>query len=478
MSFLKAAVLLFLAITAVRSWSQPVNGLSSDDIFLPQGLPQMNVLVNNGPSDGNMYLCGVDMNGRYLAITDKNGTVQKAIQKKQPQMDADFRPNPNGTYSYFSGAANAFIILDTNFLAIDTVVAPIGYQIDYREIRFTSESDRLIIANDTEVIDMRKYIAGGDSMTTVVVPSIFKLDKHNSVLWTWRSIDHFKVTDATQELLTASFIDFCHMNAIEFDADSNLLISSRNMDEITKIDRKTGNIIWRWGGKNNQFLLVGDTLPFSHQHAIRRTPEGTYTMFDNGNYGSQSPHSRAIEYRLDTLSHTATKIWEFRHNPDILAIAMGYVERLPNKNTFIGWGQNTNIAVTEVDPGNNTVFEMAMAPGSYSYRAYKFDTNYIRRGLQQESVNSEPVGTIHLKVFPNPITDAAKIDCDIPTEGYGDLSLFDCLGREVLNIYSGYLPVGKHEYVLNLMNMRAGVYYLRARYPGIQNEHLKVMILN
>jgi len=477
MPFVKTSVLLLTLTLARWAWSQPANGTFPVDIFSPQSLPQLTVLVNTNPSNGDMYLCGVDMNGRYLAITDKNGIVQKAIQKKQPQMDADFRPNPNGTYSYFSGAANAFIILDTNFLAMDTVVAPIGYQIDYREIRFTSEGDRLIIANDTQIIDMRKYIAGGDSAAAVVVPSIFKLDKNNTVLWSWHSLDHFKVTDATQELLTASFIDFCHMNAIEFDADSNLLISSRNMDEITKIDSKTGNIIWRWGGKNNQFLLVSDSIPFSHQHAIRRTPQGTYTMFDNGNFGSLSPHSRAIEYRLDTVSHTATKIWEFRHNPDILAIAMGYVERLPNKNTLIGWGQNMNIAVTEVDQANNTVFEMAMAPGSYSYRAYKFDTNYIRSGLQQESVRSQSAGTIALKVVPNPMTDVAKIEWDVPVEGFTGLYLYDGLGREVSKIYSGYLSPGMHECTVNSQNLAAGIYYLKPLFPGLQGSGIKIMIL-
>ena len=35
----------------------------------------------------------------------------------------------------------------------------------------------------------------------------------------------------------------------------HLLISSRHMDEVTKIDRQTGEIIWRLGGKNNDFTV-------------------------------------------------------------------------------------------------------------------------------------------------------------------------------------------------------------------------------
>ena len=55
------------------------------------------------------------------------------------------------------------------------------------------------------------------------------------------------------KILAATIIDYCHTNAIEQDNDGNILISSRNMDEITKINRITGQIIWRLGGKNNQF---------------------------------------------------------------------------------------------------------------------------------------------------------------------------------------------------------------------------------
>ena len=38
-----------------------------------------------------------------------------------------------------------------------------------------------------------------------------------------------------------------------------LMISSRHLNEITKISRTTGDIIWRFGGKNNQFTFVNDT---------------------------------------------------------------------------------------------------------------------------------------------------------------------------------------------------------------------------
>ena len=36
------------------------------------------------------------------------------------------------------------------------------------------------------------------------------------------------------------------------------LVSCRNLDEITKIHRTTGEIIWRWGGSQNDFIFTND----------------------------------------------------------------------------------------------------------------------------------------------------------------------------------------------------------------------------
>src|SRR2546422_8452549 len=49
-----------------------------------------------------------------------------------------------------------------------------------------------------------------------------------------------------------------HGNSIELDSDGNLLLSSRHMSEITKIDRQTGDIIWRMGlnSKHNDFTFL------------------------------------------------------------------------------------------------------------------------------------------------------------------------------------------------------------------------------
>ena len=173
-------------------------------------------------------------------------------------------------------------------------------------------------------------------------------------------------TDATLPNFTGSHIDPVHANAIELDGDGNILLSSRHPDEITKINRETGDIMWRLGGKNNQFTLPGDTLWFSHQHAIRRLANGHYVVFDNGN-GHVPQFSRAIESVLDTVAMTCRLVWPYAR-PDTFSSAMGYVQQQDDGKTLIGWGA-TAPAVSVVTPEGKVVYELWFPNGAYRYRA-------------------------------------------------------------------------------------------------------------
>jgi hypothetical protein len=66
------------------------------------------------------------------------------------------------------------------------------------------------------------------------------------------------------------------------------------------------------GGSHNEFRFVNDSIPFSHQHAIRVLQNGNITLFDNGNFHTPS-FSRAVEYKLDEATKSATLVWEYRN---------------------------------------------------------------------------------------------------------------------------------------------------------------------
>src|SRR6185436_9654901 len=164
------------------------------------------------------------------------------------------------------------------------------------------------------------------------------------VIFEWSGWEHFEIDDAvaTVQLGTAT-VDPIHPNSIELDTDGNFLLSSRHLCELSKINRETGNFIWRMNGENNQFTFINDYLPnhFTYQHDFRRISNGNITIYNNGNF--QSPlRSSAREYQVDEVNKVATLIWYYEH-PDVGGFGVfgpssGSVQRLPNGNTLINWG--------------------------------------------------------------------------------------------------------------------------------------------
>ncbi len=338
---------------------------------LPLNFPFVQTTTFGTPSPGRIFLSNFSANASnvpHLLILDDDG--QPVFFKPMHGSCLDFKMQPNGLLTYYDTFLGYFIAMDSTYQVVDSFRCGNGYSTDLHELRLLDNGHALLMSYDPQVVDMSAVVPGGKPTAVVTGLVIQELDEEKNVVFQWRSWDHFQITDATHENLTAAAIDYVHGNAIDLDQDGNLLISSRHLDEITKINRETGDIMWRMGGKNNQFTFLNDSIGYSHQHAIRRLPNGNVTLFDNGNFHA-THYSRALEYQLDEVARTATLVWQFRRQPDDYGAFMGYVQRLDNGNTLIGWGAG-NPAVTEVNPSGDIVFELRFDNAVYSYRAFRY----------------------------------------------------------------------------------------------------------
>ena len=345
---------------------------------LPEDFPDITVNTSNNPSEDYIFLAPYSLNGEinYLSILDNNAVP--IYYKKTPYANYDFKIQQNGLITYGVASRKFFYAMNSSYVLVDSFATGNGYLTDHHDFQIINNGHSLLLAYDPQPVRMDTVVAGGDSSAIVIGLIVQELDLNKNVVFQWRSWDHYQITDATEDIdLTQHTIDYVHGNAIELDFDGNLLISSRNIDEITKINRQTGEIIWRWGGlksKNNQFQFINDPITFSHQHDIRRLPNGNVTLYDNGSLHTPK-RSSAIEYELDEENKIATQIWRFNHPALIYKRAMGNVQRLDNEYTIIGWGgwfNEDNRTVTEVDSNNEIRLEFLM-PGTFlSYRAFKF----------------------------------------------------------------------------------------------------------
>jgi hypothetical protein len=362
----------------------------------------------------------------HLVIVDNLG--HPLFYRRIPRPSTDFKRQPDGRLTYFSRGAtasgNKFYALDASYTVVDSFAAGNGYAADSHELLLLPDGHYLLMIYDPQPVRMDLIVPNGKPNAVVTGLVIQELDAARNVVFQWRSWDHFEITDVDPMVsLTGFFIDYVHGNSIAVDHDGHLLVSSRHLNEITKINRQTGEVIWRMGqnARNNEFaFLGGDTRGFSFQHDVRRLPDGHITLFDNGN-NIPPEVSRALEYEVDEDAKVATLVWHYRHTPDVFGAFMGNVQRYANGATMIGWGgTNPNPKVTELHPDGTRAFELGMANGTWSYRAFRFPWRTTRFTAEPAAL---AFGEVRLGATAsrtvavrNPGAAALTIDCGFATD--------------------------------------------------------------
>jgi hypothetical protein len=162
-----------------------------------------------------------------------------------------------------------------------------------------------------------------------------------------------------------------HINAINEDSDGNLLLTARHLSAVIKIDRRTGRVLWKLGGRDSDFRM-GPGATFYYPHDAQRAPDGSITIFDNRSTFIDRSHgaSRAIDLDVDAIRHTATLAHSFASPAKDQSTSQGNVNQLPNGNFFVGWGSSPFFS--EYAPDGRMVFSGRTPSQIYqSYRAFK-----------------------------------------------------------------------------------------------------------
>lgn len=318
----------------------------------------------------------------YLSINDKFGIP--LFFRKTSYNTLNFHVLDNGLLTYASNRYNLpelekYFFVDSSYVVVDSIKTVGGYNMDGHDMLLLDNGNYLLMSYDPQIVDMSTVVPGGNPAATVIGFVIQEVDLNGNLYFQWRSWDHFEITDATSDIsLTAQEIDYVHGNAFEIDTDGNILLSSRHLDEITKIDFESGEVIYRMGllSKNNEFTFIDDNLGFSHQHDVRLLPNGNITIYDNGNLHA-SQFSRALEYEVDETNKTATLVWFYRNDPDIYGMATGSYRRDQDGSHLIGWGSTWPQGGTELLSDNTIASELLFPNGVYSYRILKnyWETN-------------------------------------------------------------------------------------------------------
>ncbi|MEP7234996.1 MAG: aryl-sulfate sulfotransferase [Ignavibacteriota bacterium] len=454
------------------------------EIYVPDKVAPGHIFAAQAGGGANQHLS-------FLAIVDNKGFANYLYD--EPSLGyLNFRAYKNLTLSYFridtvlfgSGNGGRGFVLDSTFSPIDSFECGNGYIADEHEFQYLRKRHAYLIAYDTRDTDMR--VVTGDPKASkhsyVVGAIIQELDSKKNVIFQWRSWDHFQISDMVRYDLTDpnhTVIDYTHANSVRQDSDGNLLASFKSLNEVTKINRENGKIIWRFGGKNNYFTLKGDTLLFSGQHDAHTTADGHLIMMDNGvnrttQWGDGSYHdtsfSRVIEYEMDENSLTANAVWQFRNMPT--TYAGGNVQRLDNGNTFIGLGAISTPNGIEVTPEGEKVFQIAFAASAFKYRTFRYE--YPIYSPFDLSATPTPTGMADRaainSIFPNPAHNTMSLKFAAPTKGLARIDILNALGATVQSMSQTITESGEQNAVIDLQGLASGSYYCRLSQNSISTS--------
>lgn len=307
---------------------------------------------------------------------------------------SDFKVQPDGRMSYFCG--DKFYLTDGNFNITDSVSCVNGIETDPHDFQVLPDGHYLLLGMESETCDLsaKKVFlqkdAPGSRNAKVKYHVVQELDQKKKLVYEWRAKPFFSFDDISLVYLQdTAQVDVTHFNSVELMPDGNFLISARYTNELIKVNKRSGTISWRMGGKHNQFQFINDSLPFLGQHDARILPNGHLTLFDNGYAGDHARHNaRALEYIIDEKAMTATLAWSYTYPLRLVSEAAGNMQRLSNGNTMIGYGKvqfmTPNLTCTMVDPAGKTLSLLTCTDTLGSYRAFFYPTLPFR--LQQPSI--------------------------------------------------------------------------------------------
>jgi Ca2+-binding RTX toxin-like protein len=355
-------------------------GLESRDYFvrcLPAGFPAWEYEQFGQPSH-ELYVVapGLAFSGspaQYVVIFDRQG-VPIWWATESPGRMIDPTVLNDGTLAWWRDG-HGFIVHDLsgNILGeINTVTGPT----DLHELQQEPDGDYLLISSKVrEHIDLTEYGYGADESVLDYV--VEEVNPEGELVWSWDTGDHVGLAETGRwwpKISGEIPRDIVHMNAIEAAGDDAVLVSLRHTDAIYKVDKDTGEILWKLGGTwtPKSLDVVNDpegSYPLGGPHDVRLLPDGTITIYDNNTNEPSAP--RAVRYEIDEANRTATLVEELTDPLITNSICCGSARRSDDESWLLSWGGRSLVA--EYDAAGQPNFRLKFSGGLFSYRAVATD---------------------------------------------------------------------------------------------------------
>lgn len=285
----------------------------------------------------------------------------------------DFRPLPNGLFSYaLNRARGPRWSYDVRFIDPKTganVKAPAAFpmsdpELDGHETITYAPSDRLFF------LFYRDRTEGGKEYIDNEIRAISA--RTGEVVGKWSSRHQFPA-DMTS--------DYLHINSLFPMSEDRVLASARTNSTLYVINLYNGKIEDRIDSQSWR-VLDDPRNGFQFQHTARFLPNGNLVMYDN-RAGQPGAPSRAVEYAVDWKARTLRMVWQHEVEDSMpFRLGWGSVQPIGADQVLIGWGDyprnpgycdgkpGTYPVFSHVTRSKDLVFELRAPCGWHTFRAY------------------------------------------------------------------------------------------------------------
>jgi Arylsulfotransferase (ASST) len=264
-----------------------------------------------------------------------------------------------------------YVIADRRYRTVARFRPGLGYYGDLHEFLLTPEGTALVTVHRTTRADLRAV--GGARDGEVIEMGFQEIDvATGEVLLHWSGLDHVPVDESHLPLGGHGPYDYLHLNSVDLGPEGTILVSARHTWTVYSVDRASGRVLWRLGGKRSSFAVPA-AARFAWQHDARWHGTRTITLFDDG-AGPDShiqPQSRGLVLDLDQASGRVSLARAYEHSPGVLADAMGSMQVRPGGGAVVGFGSEPYLTLFGTD--GEVDFDARLPPAGSSYRSLAYE---------------------------------------------------------------------------------------------------------
>lgn len=300
-----------LARSGNRYTESDVYSFTTD--ILPSGVPTYTLQQDDLKQElpGYIMLTRGDMQPGYIILLDTKGNVVWYENTKLGVKVATFDTVTNTIYSIigtdpdrdYNGKEILIMDLFGNTL-FHKDYKQLGKRYFHHDIRRMPDGNIVFVNYVPKTFDLTAQ--GGTSEETVFGDGLTIMDKDGKFLWEWDCFSEINPQDDPNIMGDVFGIelrgDWIHANCVNYDKDGYFYMSFNWLNEVWKIDPKTGKVIYRLGGKGGNISIPQEGYT-NGLHSLKLLDNNKILLFENGIY---THISRALIFTVDETGKSAT----------------------------------------------------------------------------------------------------------------------------------------------------------------------------